>query len=81
MVCIGNLYKFVLDKLNPQFFTAANNVWNTIMDPVTDSMIRGKISLNEIKSPLDDGSYYIKDKYDLDIQDSLRNYTITLSFN
>ena len=60
------------DKLNPQFFTAANNVWNTVMDPVTESMIRGKISLNEIKSPLDDGSYYIKDKYDLDIQDSLR---------
>ena len=51
------------------------------MDPVTESMIRGKISLNEIKSPLDDGSYYIKDKYDLDIQDSLGNYTITLSFN
>ena len=29
------------DKLKPQFFTIANNVWDTIQNPVTTDMIMG----------------------------------------
>ena len=29
------------DKLRPQFFSIANNVWETIQTPITDEMIRG----------------------------------------
>ena len=51
------------DKSSPQFFTVANNVWDTIQYPVTDAMVRGK-DLKEIPDilssmPKDEDAYYI----------------------
>ena len=51
------------DKKDPQFFTIADNVWETIQNPVTTSIIQGK---KEIKGIMEDelqesGKYYIND--------------------
>ena len=56
------------DKTNPQYFIIANNIWSTIVNPVTNEMIRGQIDLRDIefKTELTDG-YYIADED--------RNYT------
>ena len=58
------------DKTNPQYFTIANNIWSTIVNPVTTEMIRGRINLRDIefKTYLTDG-YYIADED--------KNYTST----
>ena len=33
------------DKKYPQYFKVANNVWNTILDPITSSMIKGDFDI------------------------------------
>ena len=49
------------DKLRPQFFSIANNVWETIQTPITDEMIRGNNTnideLTDIQS--EKGKYYV----------------------
>ena len=51
------------DKTKAQFFTIAYNVWDTLMDPVTERMIRGdvKSSLLKKKPEQSDGAYYVTD--------------------
>tara|TARA_B110001469_G_C9647029_1_gene327579 strand:+ start:93 stop:3521 length:3429 start_codon:yes stop_codon:yes gene_type:complete len=53
------------DKLNPQWFLAANNVWSTIVNPVNESMVCGNIDLDNIKNILPDadnsGLYYVEE--------------------
>ena len=49
------------DKSKPQFFIAANNIWNTIINPVTENMITGMedIEMEEIKNQYEEHSYYV----------------------
>ena len=53
------------DKIKPQFFLVANNVWETITNPITTNMIRGELDLKEINKNvslenIDD--YYVADE-------------------
>jgi len=50
------------DKLKPQFFTIAYNVWDTIINPITLSMIKGEFNIKSIEDTLEEdaGLYYIK---------------------
>ena len=64
------------DKLKPQYFTIANNIWNTINEPVSPDMIRGDVDFtvfSELETPGD--KYYIDTKLaeDTPIR-SLHNY-------
>ena len=67
------------DKENPQYFTIANNIWQTINEPITESMIRGTIDFDEIEESIQSKTnanmYYVDTKYaeDKPIR-SLHNY-------
>jgi len=71
------------DKIKPQFFTIADNVWETIQNPITNKMILGgykdfKSNVEELK---DHGLYYINNNDD-DLSESyplrkLHNYIKT----
>ncbi|MAD57228.1 MAG: hypothetical protein CMK44_01465 [Porticoccus sp.] len=62
------------DKTRPQFFIAANNIWNTIIDPVTENMITGQENLEEIefKKQLEEHSYYVGSDEETKIDEPLR---------
>ena len=62
------------DKVKPQFFTIANNIWNTINEPVTKEMITGSIHFDELEFVNSD-KYYVDSKLceDTPIRD-LHNY-------
>lgn len=47
------------DKLKPQYFTAANNIWNTIRDPITEDIITGKDFTKGKQKINNEGLYYI----------------------
>ena len=72
------------DKENPQWFLAANNVWSTILYPVTNSMIQGNIELNTVKDYLPDkstsGVYYVED-HDNKTSDPLRKFHNFIKYN
>jgi len=51
------------DKDKPQYFTIANNIWTTINDPVTESMIRGNINFDEIGETVVSDKYYVDTKF------------------
>jgi len=51
------------DKVKPQYFTIANNIWNTINNPVTESMIRGDINFDEIEQESESDMYYVDTKF------------------
>ena len=36
-------------KIQPQYFKIANNIWNTINNPVTPEMIQGVVNFEELK--------------------------------
>jgi len=62
------------DKTKPQYFQVANNIWDTIMNPVTENIIIGKDKPeikkdNEIKS----NSYYVQSN-DIHNDTSLRQF-------
>ena len=63
------------DKDKPQYFTIANNIWNTINEPVTTNMIKGDIHFDEIPTIAINDNYYIDSKLceDTPIRD-LHNY-------
>lgn len=67
------------DKENPQYFQIANNIWNTINEPITLSMIRGTIDFDDIQEKVADSlsndMYYLQTKFaeDTPIR-SLHNY-------
>jgi hypothetical protein len=63
------------DKIKPQYFTIANNIWNTINDPVTETMIRGDVDFDELTKDVLTDRYYIDTKFaeDSPIR-SLHNY-------
>ena len=46
--CYWEPLRIRVDKIDPQFFTIAMNVWNTIQDPITSDMIKGNYNINEI---------------------------------
>ena len=54
------------DKLKPQFFTIANNVWDTIQNPVTSDMIMGgyKDFTKSLEIVKEEGKYYISNTED-----------------
>ena len=62
------------DKVKPQFFTIANNIWQTINEPVTKEMITGSINFDDLKLVNSD-KYYVDSKLceDTPIRD-LHNY-------
>jgi len=47
------------DKLKPQYFLPANNIWKTIKDPITESMITGSEIIKGDTSLVDSGLYYM----------------------
>ena len=48
------------DKTKPQFFIAANNVWGTIINPISEDMICGKVDLKNIELSLENkDNYYV----------------------
>lgn len=53
------------DKKKPQYQTSANNIWKTILDPVTEEMITGKDFIKGNHSMKDEGIYYIDREGDL----------------
>jgi len=63
------------DKIKPQFFTIANNIWQTINEPVTQEMITGTINFTDIEKVVTDDKYYVDSKLceDTPIRD-LHNY-------
>ena len=63
------------DKVKPQYFTIANNIWNTINQPITESMIKGSINFNELEKEILSDLYYVDTKFaeDKPIRD-LHNY-------
>ena len=63
------------DKTRPQYFTVANNIWNTINDPVTVGMIQGSLDFKALPAPESDDKYYVDTKFaeDTPIR-SLHNY-------
>ena len=56
------------DKIDPQDFTIANDVWESINNPVTIEMISGldKSIINENITNKEDGKYYIEKNNDKD---------------
>ncbi len=46
------------DKKDPQFFIVANNVWETITEPVTTDIIRGNDVIKDFKLEEDNELYY-----------------------
>lgn len=64
------------DKTDPQFFEIANNVWNTIQDPITDDMISGELDLKETNEiVLETGQYYVSLEGETSIElDPLRDF-------
>ena len=62
------------DKVKPQFFEVANNIWNTINEPVTKDMITGSINFDELEL-INTDKYYVDPKLceDTPIRD-LHNY-------
>ena len=64
------------DKDRPQYFTIANNIWNTINNPITPNMIKGVVNFEELKEALPQSQEYYVDTYaseDSPIRD-LHNY-------
>lgn len=53
------------DKLKPQYFIPANNIWKTIKDPITESMITGEEIVKGDTSIVNNGLYYIERNDDL----------------
>ena len=53
------------DKLKPQYFIPANNIWKTIKDPITESMITGEELVKGDTSIVNNGLYYIERNDDL----------------
>ena len=54
------------DKTEPQFFTVANNVWSTIINPISEDLIRNKINLNDVikhDKKVSDNKYYISNDF------------------
>ena len=50
------------DKTDPQFFTIANNVWETISEPVTENVIKGlETDSYDKKEVVSDDLYYVGD--------------------
>ena len=63
------------DKLKPQYFIPANNIWKTIKDPITESMVTGGDIIKGDSSIIDSGLYYIERDDDLLIHSySLRRF-------
>tara|TARA_B100000519_G_scaffold202623_1_gene221586 strand:- start:2075 stop:4267 length:2193 start_codon:yes stop_codon:yes gene_type:complete len=61
--CYWEPLRIRTDKIDPQFFTIANNVWNTIQNPITDEMIQGNYDINELVEEKEEekGKYYVSD--------------------
>ena len=51
------------DKTYPQYFTVANNVWSTIIDPITENMITGDYDIKSLVEEKDSekGKYYVNE--------------------
>tara|TARA_Y100001958_G_scaffold36598_1_gene24002 strand:- start:4020 stop:7346 length:3327 start_codon:yes stop_codon:yes gene_type:complete len=51
------------DKIKPQFFLIANNVWSTIIKPITQDMIQGNYDLDDLKTDdmANNNLYYVDD--------------------
>jgi len=64
------------DKSDPQFFKVANNIWSTIINPITESMIKGDIDLKNITEEISldySDDYYVSDKETL-VSNPLREF-------
>ena len=71
------------DKLKPQFFSTAYNIWNTIVNPVTTELITGEDDVSEVKELVDfkvntgslpEHSYYISKENEVTSDLPLRKF-------
>ena len=63
------------DKLKPQYFISANNIWKTIKDPITEDIITGNTIIKGDSSIITKGMYYVgRDDDDLPISVPLRKF-------
>jgi hypothetical protein len=69
------------DKEKPQFFTIANRIWETIQDPIYESVISGKKGVLEAIRPKDktsmdtpEGEYYVEKEDSLNELNPLRQF-------
>ena len=53
------------DKIKPQYFTSANKIWDTILNPITEDMITGTDIISGEYSIIDQGIYYKDRENDL----------------
>ena len=53
------------DKIKPQYLIAANNIWKTIIDPITEEIITGSNIIKGDTSPINSGLYYMDKSDDL----------------
>ena len=62
------------DKTKPQYFTAANNVWSTISNPVSVELITNKLSKAKLKKEFnkDEANKYYVSKQDNPLTNPLR---------
>ena len=54
------------DKQYPQYFKIANNIWNTINNPVTPEMIKGVVDFDSMSQELPKSEEYYVDTYNSD---------------
>ena len=64
------------DKIKAQNFNVANNVWSTIIKPVTTNMIKGHFNLsdNQIDNNVSNNLYYVEDESSDTESKSLRRF-------
>jgi len=60
------------DKIDPQFFTVANSVWDTIQNPISVDFITNKENLKDYKEVFDEKNKYYVSKDNNPITASLR---------
>ena len=69
------------DKRKPQFFTIANSVWDTIVNPVSNDFIRNNVKMSDFNTLYNDKSqnkYYVgDDNYYTNSLRKLHNYIKT----
>ena len=63
------------DKLKPQYFTIANNIWSTINNPITEEMIKGVINFDENEEyTKDQDKYYVNTNYEISEDKPIRSF-------
>jgi len=61
-----------IDKESPQFFTTANKIWKTIINPVTTELITGVEDVYEVKDKILESAKSTQSKYQYYVEEGLK---------